>query len=65
MIIVNLTHFHYSKEVTNNLFVFLIAGFDTTATALSTAYYCLCKYPNEMKKIQDEIDSIMGANNVY
>jgi cytochrome P450 len=44
--------------------VFLIAGFDTTSTALSYCFYCLSKYPKEMKRLQEEIDSMMEKNNV-
>jgi cytochrome P450 len=45
------------RELSNNLFVFLIAGYDTTYTTLNYCLYVLSKYPNEMLKLQDEIDS--------
>ena len=44
------------RELSNNLFVFLIAGYDTTYTTLNYCLYVLSKYPNEMLKLQDEID---------
>jgi cytochrome P450 len=34
---------------------FVIAGTDTTATALATANYYLMREPNAMKKLQEEI----------
>ena len=37
--------------------VFLLAGYETTSTALSYCFFCLTKYPEEMIKLQDEIDS--------
>ena len=53
------TNGRIKKELTNNLFVFLIAGFDTTSTALSYCFYCLSKIPKEMEKLQEEIDSMI------
>ena len=36
--------------------VFMIAGYDTTATTLSFASYLLSKHPEEQARLQDEID---------
>ena len=44
------------RELSNNLFVFLIAGYDTTYTTLNYCLYILSKHRNEMLKLQDEID---------
>ena len=48
------------QEVTNNLFVFLIAGFDTTYTAMNNCFHTLTAHTDEMKKLQDEIDSVLN-----
>ncbi len=48
---------NYLKEVSNNLLGFFLAGYDTTLTALNYSLLMLIKYPDEMKKLQDEIDN--------
>jgi len=40
-----------------NLMQFFLAGFETTFTALNYCIYVLSKHPEEMQKLQDEIDS--------
>ena len=45
-----------AKAATQNL----LAGYETTSTALSYCLYCLAKYQEEMVKLQDEIDSAFG-----
>ncbi len=40
----------------NNLGIFLFAGMDTVSTTLSNTMYILMKYPDEMRKLQEEID---------
>jgi cytochrome P450 len=40
--------------------VFLIAGFDTTYTAMNNCFHTLTAHPDEMKKLQDEIDSVLN-----
>jgi cytochrome P450 len=40
-----------------NLIIFLFAGFETTSVTLSYCTYYLAKYPEEMAKIQEEIDA--------
>lgn len=37
--------------------IFLLAGYETTSTALSYCFYVLAKHPSEMIKLQNEIDS--------
>ena len=48
------------KEVTNNLFLFLAAGFDTTFSAMNNCFHTLTAHPDEMKKLQYEIDSVLN-----
>ena len=38
------------------IFVFLAAGYETTATTLAYLSYYLALYPEVQKKLQDEID---------
>ena len=38
------------------VFVFLAAGYETTATTLAYLCYYLALYPKIQKKLQDEID---------
>ena len=40
-----------------NLILFFVAGFETTYSTLDYCIYVLTNYPEEMKKLQDEIDS--------
>ncbi|PAV78173.1 hypothetical protein WR25_26186 [Diploscapter pachys] len=48
----NLTY----EEIKGQLMIFLLAGFDTTANALSYAAFFLTKNPEKMRKLQQEID---------
>ncbi|CAB04112.1 Cytochrome P450 [Caenorhabditis elegans] len=43
-------------EVVGQCFVFLIAGFDTTALSLSYSSFLLATHPKAQKKLQEEID---------
>lgn len=43
-------------EVVGQCFVFLIAGFDTTALSLSYSSFLLATHPKVQKKLQEEID---------
>jgi cytochrome P450 len=38
--------------------MFLFAGMDTVSTTMSNCIYILTEHPEEMKKLQDEIDSV-------
>ncbi|CAF2085859.1 unnamed protein product [Rotaria magnacalcarata] len=48
-------HLHYS-EVLSNVFLFMVAGFESTATALAFSTYVLATEPDVQKKLQQEID---------
>jgi len=47
-----------TDEVIAQCFVFLLAGFDTTANALANTCYYLAKNPDKQERLQQEIDDI-------
>lgn len=54
------------KEVIMNLILFLNAGFETTSVTLSTLAFILAKHPEEMKKLQVELDTLENVSkNIY
>ncbi|CAF1049014.1 unnamed protein product [Rotaria sordida] len=44
-------------EISANIFLFMIAGYETTSTALAYVAYVLATYPEEQRKLQDHIDT--------
>ncbi|KAF3923088.1 hypothetical protein ABW20_dc0106127 [Dactylellina cionopaga] len=50
--------------IVNNMITFLIAGHETTSGTLAFTMYNLVKYPQKYKKLQEEIDSVVGRNPV-
>lgn len=52
-----------AEEVVGQCFLFLIAGFDTTALSLSYATYLIATHPEIQQKLQDEVDrEVSGAD---
>jgi len=49
-----------SQEIIDNIKIFYFAGHETTATLLTYAFYYMTKYPEVNKKIQEEVDSVLG-----
>ncbi|CAI5449902.1 unnamed protein product [Caenorhabditis angaria] len=45
-------------EIVGQCFVFLLAGFDTTALSLSYSSYLLARHPEVMRKVQKEIEEV-------
>jgi cytochrome P450 len=43
------------ENLVNQLMTFLVAGHETTATAMIWAIYALCKHPDVQNKLRDEI----------
>lgn len=51
-------------NITDQLITFLIAGHETTSGMLSFAFYQLLKHPAEYRKVQEEIDSVVGRDTI-
>ncbi|CAF0750430.1 unnamed protein product [Brachionus calyciflorus] len=51
-----------SKEVEANLVLFMLAGYETTSTALSYSSHVLAAYPYEQIKLHSEIISAFGSD---
>ena len=47
-----------------NLLQFIAAGFETVFTAINYCFYVLATHPDELKKLQEEIDSNLDQENV-
>lgn len=48
-------------EVNGNLMAFLLAGYETTSTCLSYCFWVLSTHQEELKRLQDEMDSSFGS----
>ncbi|CAF0749759.1 unnamed protein product [Rotaria sordida] len=54
-----LSKYHLNlDELLNNIYLFMIGGFETTATALSYLAFILATHQNEQARLQDEIDHV-------
>jgi len=56
----DVANMHFEKkmttdEISSNLAVFLIAGYETTSATLTNALYMFAKYPEEQAKLRNEI----------
>ena len=49
-----------NKQLRDDLMTMLIAGHETTAAVLTWALFELKRNPEEMKKVRDEIDEVIG-----
>jgi cytochrome P450 len=47
-----------------NLTMFLAAGFETVYNALNYCFHVLATHPDEMKKLQEEIDTLFSDETV-
>ncbi|EEC05099.1 cytochrome P450, putative [Ixodes scapularis] len=51
------------RHLIANCFVFLIAGFETTASSLAFTIHLLAKYPEEQDRILDELNEVFPEEN--
>jgi thromboxane-A synthase len=51
--------------VPSNILLFLVAGYETTSTALAYSSYILAKEPHIQKRLQEEIDQNITNGNEY
>lgn len=52
------------SSITDQLITFLIAGHETTSGMLSFAFYQLLKHPAEYRKVQEEVDRVIGRERI-
>jgi cytochrome P450 len=53
---------HLSEQYLRDLVLnFLIAGRDTTAQALSWTIFCLCRHPEAMSRVRQEVEEVCGV----
>nr|ATW72301.1 cytochrome p450 CYP3045B3 [Brachionus calyciflorus] len=50
------------EEIEFNLVGFLLAGFETTSSALNYSFFILANHPSELKKLQEELDEFYLNN---
>jgi len=48
------------EEIIDNIKIFYFAGHETTAILLSYVFYFIIKFPDVFKKMQQEVDSVIG-----
>eukprot|EP00913_Durusdinium_trenchii_P013899 g13048.t1 len=48
------------KQLRDDMITFLIAGHETTASALTWSLFELAQNPELMKRLQKEVDTVMG-----
>jgi cytochrome P450 len=58
-----MSKFLHSDEVVSNVFLFMIAGYETTSTALAYCTYILATKPDIQEKLVQEIDENKWNNN--
>jgi cytochrome P450 len=49
------------EEITSNVFIFTLAGHETTATTIQTALTLLALHPELQQEIHEELDMIYGG----
>jgi cytochrome P450 len=57
--------FSIFKEIASNLVNSLIAGFETTSSALTYSFLVLAHHPEELEKLQEEIDARFSSDSNF
>ncbi|MFE9649732.1 cytochrome P450 [Streptomyces sp. NPDC006365] len=50
-----------AAELREQVLIFLLAGHETTATALAFALHLLARHPEHHKRVRDEVDRVLGG----
>ncbi|XP_054926571.2 cytochrome P450 3A12-like isoform X2 [Dermacentor andersoni] len=50
------------RHVVGNAFIFLAAGFETTATSLGFLMYLMATHPDEQERLRAELESVFGTD---
>ncbi|WP_328771214.1 cytochrome P450 [Streptomyces sp. NBC_00286] len=50
-----------AAELREQVLIFLLAGHETTATALAFALHLLARHPEQQKRVRDEVDRVLGG----
>ncbi|AZP18219.1 cytochrome P450 [Streptomyces aquilus] len=53
-----------ADELREQVLIFLVAGHETTATALAFALHLLARHPDEQRRVQEEVDEVLGGGRV-
>nr|QVK45585.1 cytochrome P450 [Brachionus paranguensis] len=56
----DIKRFITGQEIEANLLLFMLAGYETTSTALSYSSHVLATHPDEQLRLHDEISSVFG-----
>jgi len=51
-----------SEQIIGQAIIFIMAGFETTASTLSSLSYCLAKNPDVLEKLVDEVDRVVETS---
>ncbi|KAF5962768.1 Fum6p, partial [Fusarium bulbicola] len=52
------------ESIVDNLLTFLIAGHETTSSLLSFCFYYLLENPDVLRKVQQEVDTVLGSDTI-
>ncbi len=50
-----------AAELREQVLIFLLAGHETTATALAFALHLLARHPEQQRRVREEVDAVLGG----
>jgi cytochrome P450 family 13 len=53
--------FSFFQEIVSNVVVFMLAGYESTGTALSYAAHELASHPDVQRRLQEELDTELSG----